>query len=90
LVLLGVGWNFLFVGATTLLTEAYLPEEKAKVQAINDFLVFGASAAGSFAAGHLLHTVGWDAVNWGVAPLALMIMAGLIWLKLRRGSRAAA
>jgi MFS family permease len=90
LVLLGVGWNFLFVGATTLLTEAYLPEEKAKVQAINDFLVFGASAAGSFAAGHLLHTVGWEAVNWGVAPLALMIMAGLIWLKLRRGSRAAA
>ena len=90
LALLGVGWNFLFVGATTLLTEAYLPEEKAKVQAINDFLVFGASAAGSFAAGHLLHTVGWEAVNWGVAPLALMIMAGLIWLKLRRGSRAAA
>lgn len=90
LVLLGVGWNFLFVGATTLLTEAYLPEEKAKVQAINDFLVFGASAAGSFAAGHLLHTVGWEVVNWGVAPLALMIMAGLIWLKLSRSRRAAA
>lgn len=84
LVLLGVGWNFLFVGATTLLTEAYLPEEKAKVQALNDFLVFGSSAAGSFAAGHLLHTIGWEAVNWGVAPLAGMIMAGLIWLKFRR------
>ncbi|MFY7961251.1 MAG: MFS transporter [Elsteraceae bacterium] len=89
LVLLGVGWNFLFVGATTLLTEAYLPEEKAKVQAINDFLVFGSSAAGSFAAGHLLHTIGWQAVNWGVAPLALMIMVGLIWLKLSGGRRAA-
>ena len=90
LVLLGVGWNFLFVGATTLLTEAYLPEEKAKVQAINDFLVFGSSAAGSFAAGHLLHTVGWEAVNWGVAPLALMIMVGLIWLKFSRSRSAAA
>lgn len=89
LVLLGVGWNFLFVGATTLLTEAYLPEEKAKVQAINDFLVFGSSAAGSFAAGHLLHTIGWQAVNWGVAPLALMIMVGLVWLKLSGGRRAA-
>lgn len=90
LVLLGVGWNFLFVGATTLLTEAYLPEEKAKVQAINDFLVFGSSAAGSFAAGHLLHTIGWEAVNWGVAPLAVLIMASLIWLKLSRRRHAAA
>jgi MFS family permease len=84
LLLLGVGWNFLFIGATTLLTEAYRPEEKAKVQALNDFFVFGSSAAGSFAAGHLLHTIGWTAVNWGVAPLALLIMAGLIWLKFHR------
>jgi MFS family permease len=90
LLLLGVGWNFLFVGATTLLTEAYLPEEKGKVQAINDFLVFGSSAAGSFAAGHMLHTIGWEAVNWGVAPLALLIMVGLIWLKLSRSRSAAA
>lgn len=84
LLLLGVGWNFLFIGATTLLTEAYRPEEKAKVQALNDFFVFGSSAAGSFAAGHLLHTIGWTAVNWGVAPLALLIMIGLIWLKFHR------
>ncbi len=90
LLLLGVGWNFLFVGATTLLTEAYLPEEKAKIQALNDFFVFGSSAAGSFAAGHLLHTVGWTAVNWGVAPLAAIVMGGLIWLKLHRGRRALA
>lgn len=90
LLLLGVGWNFLFIGATTLLTEAYLPEEKGKVQAINDFLVFGSSAAGSFAAGHMLHTIGWEAVNWGVAPLALLIMVGLIWLKLSRSRSAAA
>jgi len=88
LALLGVGWNFLFIGATTLLTEAYRPEERAKVQALNDFFVFGSSAAGSFAAGHLLHTVGWTAVNWGVAPLALLIMIGLIWLKMSRARQA--
>jgi MFS family permease len=90
LVLLGVGWNMLFVGATTLLTEAYRPEERAKVQAINDFLVFGTSAAGSFAAGALLHGVGWSAVNWGIGPLILATSGALLWLaRLRAAPRPA-
>lgn len=77
LTLLGVGWNFLFVSGTTLLTTTYLPAEKAKVQALHDFLVFGAVSIASFSAGALLDAAGWDLVNIAAAPL-LALMLGVM------------
>jgi MFS family permease len=68
LVLLGLGWNLGFIGATALVTECYRPEERAKVQAANDFLVFGSVAAASFSAGQLLEAGGWTLVNALVFP----------------------
>jgi MFS family permease len=79
---LGVGWNFLFVGGTTLLTETYDEQEKAKVQALNDFLVFTTVTVASLSAGVLQHQFGWRVVNLGVLPLIVMILAAVIWLKL--------
>ena len=80
LILLGVGWNFLFIGGTTLLTEAYRPSERAKTQAAHDFLMFGAVSLASFSAGGLLNTWGWRSVNLTALPflaLALMAVLGL-------------
>jgi MFS family permease len=68
LIVLGVGWNFGFVGASALVLETHRPEERNKVQAFNDFLVFGMMAVGSFSSGQLLANYGWDAVNWVVFP----------------------
>jgi MFS family permease len=82
LFLLGIGWNFLFIGGTTLLTEAYQPEEKAKTQALNDFLVFTTVSLSSLSAGALQYHYGWEAVNWGVTPLIAIILlavGGLLW-----------
>ena len=79
LFLLGVSWNFLFVGATTLLTETYHPVERGKVQAFNDFLVFTTVAAASLTAGVLHHHLGWQAVNLGVLPLLLLVLTSIIW-----------
>jgi MFS family permease len=84
LVLLGVGWNFLFVGGTTLVTEAYRPEERATVQAANDFMVFGSVAIGAFVAGVLQNTVGWDLVNAVTLPFAALALAACLWLAARR------
>ncbi|HUA51695.1 MAG TPA: MFS transporter [Candidatus Sulfotelmatobacter sp.] len=81
LALLGVGWNFMFVGATTLLTETYRPEERAKVQAINDFCVFSGSATAAFSAGALQFHVGWSAMNWGVVPLITAAFVGLMLVR---------
>lgn len=86
LVLLGVGWNFLFVGSTTLLTECYTPAEKAKTQAINDFLVFGAVALCSFSSGALQYGFGWQAVNLGVVAPLLVTATATLWLKHRRAT----
>lgn len=75
LVLLGVGWNFLYVGGTTLLVSSYRPEERFRAQAFNDFAVFGTSALGSLLAGSLLLGLGWDRVLWlALVPLALMMV----------------
>jgi MFS family permease len=81
LVLLGLGWNFMFVGGTTLLTECYAPEEKAKVQGLNDFLVFTVVALASFSAGAIQHWVGWAAVNAAVALPLLIALAATAWLR---------
>jgi predicted MFS family arabinose efflux permease len=77
LALLGVGWNFSFIGATTLVTECHGPRERNKVQAFNDFLVFGSMAFGSFLSGLLLTRYGWAAVNEIVFPV--LIAAGLLF-----------
>jgi predicted MFS family arabinose efflux permease len=83
LVLLGIGWNFAFVGATTMVTECHRPQERNKVQAFNDFLVFGAMAIGSFSSGQLLAVFGWATVNGVVFPVILAAVALLAWLSLR-------
>lgn len=81
LVLVGIGWNFTFIGGTTLLTDIYRPEEKAKVQAINDFLVFGLSAIASFASGALQNVYGWQAVNLAITVPALIVFMAAFWLR---------
>ncbi len=78
LIALGLGWNFSFVGASTLVTEAYEPSERAKTQAINDFMVFSTVTLGSFGSGALLHFSGWDMVQYVALPfIALSTFATL-------------
>jgi predicted MFS family arabinose efflux permease len=84
LVFLGMGWNFLYVGGSTLLTEGYRPAERAKVQGLNDFLIFGTVAASSFASGTLHSAFGWTAVNYGVLPLVALTLGATLWLMGRR------
>jgi MFS family permease len=69
---LGVGWNFSFIGASALVLETHRPQERNKVQAFNDFLVFGMMAVGSFSSGQLLAHYGWSAVNMVVFPPVLI------------------
>jgi predicted MFS family arabinose efflux permease len=83
LILLGVGWNFAFIGATSMVTECHRAEERNKVQAFNDFLVFGSMAIGSFSSGALLAAFGWTAVNQVVFPVVLAAGALLLWWALR-------
>ncbi|WP_038211347.1 MFS transporter [Xenophilus azovorans] len=76
LVLLGLGWNFGFLGASALVLECHRPEEKTRVQSLNDFIVFGLMAVGSFSSGGLLSAYGWDTVLWvSFVPLALAVVA---------------
>ena len=86
LVLLGLGWNFLYIGSTALLTEAYRPTERAKVQALNDFLVFGTVAVSSFSSGALQNQFGWEAVNYAVTVPALLVLMAIFWLRQRRAA----
>ena len=79
LVALGLGWNFTFIGASTLLTEAYLPAEQAKVQAANDFLVFTAVATASLSSGVLLYYVDWQTVNYVAIPFLIAAGAAIMW-----------
>ena len=83
LLLLGVGWNFLFVGGTSLLTTTYEPSEKAKVQAANDFMIFGVMAISTFSAGTLEELVGWEVLNWGVIPILALVALAIILLRRR-------
>jgi MFS family permease len=83
LLFLGISWNFLFIGATTLLTETYRPEERAKTQALNDFVVFTTVALSSLSAGALQNSYGWQVVNIGLMPLLIVILGIVIWGKSR-------
>ena len=80
LFLLGVGWNFLFTGSTTLSMKAYTAEEKNKAQAAINFCVFATMAVTSFASGALVTTQGWAWLNWGSLVPVLITGAGLVWL----------
>jgi predicted MFS family arabinose efflux permease len=87
LIVLGVGWNFAFVGASALVLETHRPQERNKVQAFNDFLVFGMMAVGSFSSGQLLANYGWSAVNMVVFPpvlLGLVMLTMVSFAKRRR------
>jgi MFS family permease len=79
LVLLGIGWNFGFICATTLLTECHGPRERNKVQALNDFLIFGSMAIVSFSSGALLTRFGWSAINEVVYPVVIAAALLLAW-----------
>ncbi len=80
LFLLGVGWNFLFTGATTLSLQGYRPEEKDRAQAMINFCMFATMAFTSFASGALVTTQGWNWLNIGSLPAVLLMGAGLLWL----------
>ena len=79
-ILLGVGWNFLFTGGTTLVTELHSPAEKAKTQAAHDFIVFGGVAAAALLSGVVHETVGWQTMNYAVLPFLAAVLVGLAWL----------
>ncbi len=83
LLLLGVGWNFLFIGSTTLALTAYRPEEKDRAQAALNFWVFATMALTSFASGALVTTRGWAWLNLGSLPALAVIAAALLWLAMR-------
>ncbi|MBL7250087.1 MFS transporter [Alloalcanivorax marinus] len=84
LVLLGLGWNFGFLGASAMVLECHRPEEKTRVQSLNDFIVFGLMALGSFSSGGLLSAYGWERVLWvSFLPLTLAALALLVALRRR-------
>jgi len=83
LVFLGVGWNFSFIGATAMVTTCHRPEEKNRVQAFNDFLVFGSVAASSFASGKLLSVAGWELINMMVFPAVAFVLLMMLWQQWR-------
>ncbi len=79
LALLGFGWNFMFVAGTTMLTQAYRPEERAKVQGLNEFLIAGSAALGSLASAGVYSGFGWNGLNLGVMPLLLVCAGITLW-----------
>ena len=83
LVLLGFGWNLSFIGATTMVTQCHRPHERNKVQAFNDFLIFGSMALSSFSSGQLLANFGWAVINEVIFPTIVVAGALLAWLALR-------
>jgi MFS family permease len=94
LFLLGVGWNFGFIGATTLLASAHSPQERGRMQGMNDLIVFGGVTIASLASGGLMNCIGgdpvegWAAVNIAMVPFLLLASGSLIWLVLRPKSTA--
>ena len=84
LILLGIGWNFGFIGATAMVTDCHTAEERGKVQGANDFLVFGTVAVASFSSGSLLNSSGWEAVNWMIFPIVAVVLVPLSWRIARR------
>lgn len=82
LILLGLGWNFGFIGATAMVADTYWPSERGKVQGFHDTILFGSVALASLASGAVYSRFGWDMLNWIVFPVSLASLAMLLWLKL--------
>ena len=80
LIALGLGWNFSFIGATSLLGTTHTSEEQAKVQGLNDFLVFGLVTVASFSSGALLYAFGWTTVQLAMIPALAIAGIALLWL----------
>ena len=89
LALLGVGWNFMYTGGTTLLTESYAPAEKARAQGANDLAVFATMGVSSFSSGALVSVAGWERMNLLALPVLVVVVASVLWLARRRRPRAA-
>jgi MFS family permease len=89
LVLLGIGWNFGFIGATAMLAQSHAPEERGKIQGLNDMLVFGCVTMASLASGGLMNcsggtaVEGWTAVNYAMVPFLTLAGGALVWLMMR-------
>lgn len=83
LVVLGLGWNFMFVGGSALVTESYLPQEKAKAQGLHDLLVFCTTATSSFSSGLLLKANGWDILNYVAMPFLIIVAVAMVWFKFK-------
>jgi len=84
LVLLGLSWNFMFVGGTTLLTDTYEPAEKARAQGLNDFIVFSTVTMTALSAGALYHHFGWRVINLSVLPFLIISSLAIAWAWLQR------
>lgn len=80
LVCLGIGWNFLFLGGSTLVVQTYYPQEKAKAQSVHDVIMFTVVAVGSLSAGYLQSQFGWDLVNIAILPFVMIVMIAVFWL----------
>ena len=80
LVLVGLGWNFMYTGGTTLLTETYEPNEKARTQGLNDFIMFATMGVSSLSSGALVTTSGWQTMNRAALPILAVIAAFVLWL----------
>ena len=86
MVLVGVGWCFLFVGGTTLLTEACTPAEKAKTQGFNDMLIYLTMATTSLSSGAILYGYGWNTLNYCALPFLCLTAIAILWLASARRS----
>jgi len=83
-VLLGIWWNFTYVGGSTLLTEAYRPYERAKVQGANEMIVFTVQAIAAFSSGVLVNSRGWETLNYVAIPMVSVCAVALAWLVMKR------
>jgi MFS family permease len=90
LALVGIGWNFMYTGGTTLLTDAYEPAEKARVQGVNDLILFVTMAVSSLTSGALVTSAGWQTANWAAIPVLLLVVAAVAALGWQRRSLRAA
>lgn len=89
LILLGLGWNFGFIGATAMVAQTYRSSEKSKVQGLHDFILFGSVAVSSLSSGIVYYRQGWDALNIVTLPVAVLCLASLLWLQRARSARKA-
>lgn len=86
LILLGLGWNFAFIGSTAIVANTYRPSEKGRVLGFHDFVLFGSVAFASLMSGQVYNAWGWDMLNWIIFPISAICLVGLVLLRMQRGS----